>query len=266
MVLDALRSTSSSSSLQQIAISITMKLPGCSRAAPSEMNDFAFSKSIQLFSVVIIKKVESRISSILICGCSDNILDLLRFIIVLSCYCGLSEQQFGFPEPFPNRGSSQSAPSAVKVSQWLPAGQELVFSNSESTNNVGSSSTTQRPNSNPSAPVFVNNVPVIATLVPFMPTATTASPSFLACFERCPTTSEYNPICANNRQLYANEQKFNCARLCGAGKLIVYLYRVWSRAYRCTYVCLSVCKHFRDVKMQVNGENIKQNISRKENK
>lgn len=266
MVLDALRSTSSSSSLQQIAISITMKLPRCSRAAPSEINDFAFSKSIQLFSVVIIKKVESRISSILICGCSDNILDLLRFIIVLSCYCGLSKQQFGFPEPFPNRVSSQSAPSAVKVSQWLPAGQELVFSNSESTNNVGSSSTTQRPNSSPSAPVFVNNVPVIATLVPFMPTATTASPSFLACFERCPTTSEYNPICANNRQLYGNEQKFNCARLCGAGKLIVYLYRVWSRAYRCAYVCLSVCKHFRGIKMQMNGKNIKQNISRKENK
>ncbi|CAD7003725.1 unnamed protein product [Ceratitis capitata] len=44
---------------------------------------------------------------------------------------------------------------------------------------------------------------------------------FLDCFGNCPTTSEYNPICASNQQQYQNPQKFDCARRCGADIQIV---------------------------------------------
>ncbi|XP_037825987.1 uncharacterized protein LOC119613981 [Lucilia sericata] len=58
-------------------------------------------------------------------------------------------------------------------------------------------------------------------MVPFIAAATTPTPQFLDCFSRCPTTSEFNPICASNREQYGNEQKFNCARQCGADIEIV---------------------------------------------
>ncbi|XP_073843977.1 uncharacterized protein [Musca autumnalis] len=138
------------------------------------------------------------------------------FWLCAMCICQLpvsSHPQFGF-----GRNDVRSAPSAIVVRQLLP-GQELIFSNSESPNSV--ESLTERPNVSGIYPVFVNNVPVYPTLTPFLPQTTTPSPQFLECIQRCPTTSEYNPVCANNRQMYGNAQKFNCARRCGANIEIV---------------------------------------------
>ncbi|KAL5290883.1 hypothetical protein ACFFRR_010337 [Megaselia abdita] len=47
-------------------------------------------------------------------------------------------------------------------------------------------------------------------------TTTNPPPGFFNCLQNCPTTPEYNPICGSNRVQYFNEQKFNCARRCGA--------------------------------------------------
>lgn len=107
----------------------------------------------------------------------------------------------GFPRPRQNNFNFQSG---LSNPNWLNPGQALVFA-----------TTTARPQD---SIVFINNQPAVATMVPFIPSATTPSPEFLDCFGRCPTTSEFNPICASNRQQYGNEQKFNCARQCGAGK------------------------------------------------
>lgn len=74
--------------------------------------------------------------------------------------------------------------------------------------------------------VLVNNQRTVATMAPFVSTAA-PSQQYLQCFGSCPTTSEYNPICGSDMQLYQNEQKFNCARNCGAGEycdyIVVYL-------------------------------------------
>ncbi|KAH8408390.1 hypothetical protein KR215_004755 [Drosophila sulfurigaster] len=69
--------------------------------------------------------------------------------------------------------------------------------------------------------VLVNNLPVVGTMAPFVTAASAPTPQFLDCFGRCPTTPEYNPICGSDRQLYLNEQKFNCARFCGRDVQIV---------------------------------------------
>ncbi|XP_030557363.1 uncharacterized protein LOC115760247 isoform X2 [Drosophila novamexicana] len=69
--------------------------------------------------------------------------------------------------------------------------------------------------------VLVNNEPVVGTMTPFVSAAPAPTQQFLDCFGRCPTTPEYNPICASNRQMYLNEQKFNCALFCGADIRIV---------------------------------------------
>uniref|UniRef100_A0A1I8ND39 Uncharacterized protein n=1 Tax=Musca domestica TaxID=7370 RepID=A0A1I8ND39_MUSDO len=141
---------------------------------------------------------------------------LLLFVIHICHMPAAGHPQSGF-----RLGSNElrSAPSAIVVRKLLQPGQELIFSNSESSNSV--ESFTDAPNTGGTYPVFVNNVPVYPTLPPFLPRATTPSPEFLACIQRCPTTSEYNPICASNRQMYGNEQKFNCARRCGANIQIV---------------------------------------------
>ncbi|KAH8347549.1 hypothetical protein KR059_012483 [Drosophila kikkawai] len=68
--------------------------------------------------------------------------------------------------------------------------------------------------------VLVNNVLVRGGITPFV-TAPPPTQAFLDCFGRCPTTPEYRPICGSNMQLYLNEQKFNCARFCGADIQIV---------------------------------------------
>lgn len=70
--------------------------------------------------------------------------------------------------------------------------------------------------------VLINNRPVVATMAPFVPAAP-PNQQFLQCFGTCPTTPEYNPICGSDMQLYQNEQKFNCARFCGAGELCEYV-------------------------------------------
>ncbi|KAM8710967.1 hypothetical protein ACLKA7_017580 [Drosophila subpalustris] len=69
--------------------------------------------------------------------------------------------------------------------------------------------------------VLINNRPVLATMAPFITAATAPTAQFLDCYGRCPTTAEYNPVCGSDRQLYRNEQKFNCARFCGADVQIV---------------------------------------------
>ncbi|XP_017067238.2 uncharacterized protein LOC108105269 [Drosophila eugracilis] len=44
---------------------------------------------------------------------------------------------------------------------------------------------------------------------------TTQSPRYYACFQSCPATSEYNPICGSDNVNYYNENRFNCALNCG---------------------------------------------------
>ncbi|XP_013115640.1 uncharacterized protein LOC106093172 [Stomoxys calcitrans] len=146
----------------------------------------------------------------------------LCLLIGISCIvCLTNQQQFPFPGSFPTFLQSRLNPSLAKNSRWLPPGQQLVFSRNEDNVERAGSETTASPMGTTSNPVFVNNVPVIPTLAPFLPTVTTASPQHLECIRQCPTTSEYNPICASNRQMYGNEQKFNCARNCGADIQIV---------------------------------------------
>lgn len=112
--------------------------------------------------------------------------------------------------------------SSLKHENWLHPGQELVFVTTTP------KPTTLRPGqelvfvtTTSEAPantvVYVNNQPTVPTMVPFKPIATTSTPEFLLCLSKCPTTSEFNPICATNREVYGNEQKFNCARHCGTG-------------------------------------------------
>ncbi|XP_075161000.1 uncharacterized protein LOC142233833 [Haematobia irritans] len=147
--------------------------------------------------------------------------ELLKFLLFFwllmnvqwCCGHALAQQQSNVPERGLHRVSS---PSLIKVNHWLLPGQELVFSTIESNQqNNGLTSST------PSSSVIVNNVPVNPTIVPFIPMATTSTPEFLECIRLCPTTSEYNPICASNRVVYGNEQKFNCAQSCGADIRIV---------------------------------------------
>ncbi|ALC43921.1 CG34454, partial [Drosophila busckii] len=82
-----------------------------------------------------------------------------------------------------------------------------------------------QPQSTPAPPaggkfVLVNNVPTLVTRAPFV-AAPPPTQQFLDCFGRCPTTPEYNPVCASNMQTYLNQQKFDCARFCGADIQIV---------------------------------------------
>ncbi|XP_017470818.1 PREDICTED: uncharacterized protein LOC108362393 [Rhagoletis zephyria] len=136
--------------------------------------------------------------------------------------------------PFFTPADDDFEPNTFTRPQWgrRPApGQPLIFSNdgqqkSGTTTQTTPPSTTTTTTTQLSSSVansnvvFVNNQPVIATMEPFI-AATTASPAFLRCFGSCPTTSEYNPICASNRQQYQNPQKFDCARRCGADIQIV---------------------------------------------
>lgn len=68
--------------------------------------------------------------------------------------------------------------------------------------------------------VLVNNVRIPGAITPFV-SAPAPNQEFLNCFGSCPTTSQYSPICGSNMQQYMNEQKFNCARFCGADIQIV---------------------------------------------
>ncbi|XP_053955653.1 uncharacterized protein LOC128861508 [Anastrepha ludens] len=101
-------------------------------------------------------------------------------------------------------------------------GQPLIFSNEgqQTPSQTTTPRTQQSSNIGDSDVVFINNRPMVATMAPFT-ARTTASPQFLNCFGSCPTTSEYNPVCASNQQQYQNQQKFDCARRCGADIQIV---------------------------------------------
>ncbi|KAH8297686.1 hypothetical protein KR054_005661 [Drosophila jambulina] len=100
----------------------------------------------------------------------------------------------------------------------LGAAQDaLVF---QTTPPAPTSATPPTPSTSSSNWVLVNNVRVPGGLTPFV-TAPPPTQQFLDCFGRCPTTPEYRPICGSNMQLYLNEQKFNCARFCGADIQIV---------------------------------------------
>ncbi|XP_043282962.1 uncharacterized protein [Venturia canescens] len=44
---------------------------------------------------------------------------------------------------------------------------------------------------------------------------TTESPEVAQCRLRCPITSEYNPVCGSDQQVYSNPGKLSCARFCG---------------------------------------------------
>lgn len=55
--------------------------------------------------------------------------------------------------------------------------------------------------------------------LPVPPGVTEApSESFLRCFDACPTTSQYSPVCGSDQQSYHNMAKFDCAIACGASK------------------------------------------------
>ncbi|XP_065360697.1 uncharacterized protein LOC135954451 isoform X1 [Calliphora vicina] len=147
--------------------------------------------------------------------CFNKIFSIIVIVIISSCFKFSYQQDFPFNpfEPFPNfqrplRQNNFNTQSGLNNQNWLSPGQQLVFA-----------TTTSSPQDN--SVVFVNNQPAVPTMVPFIPAATTPTPQFLDCFSRCPTTSEFNPICASNREQYGNEQKFNCARQCGAAIEIV---------------------------------------------
>ncbi|XP_034482173.1 uncharacterized protein LOC117787690 [Drosophila innubila] len=107
---------------------------------------------------------------------------------------------------------------AVITSAQIPGQDFLIFATTtSSTPTIGT-----RPTARSTGDfVLINNMPVLATMAPFVDAAPAPTPEFLDCYGRCPTTAEYNPICGSNRQLYLNEQKFNCARYCGADVQIV---------------------------------------------
>ncbi|XP_004533434.1 uncharacterized protein LOC101459186 isoform X2 [Ceratitis capitata] len=128
--------------------------------------------------------------------------------------------------PFFRPTANSFEPNPFARPQWgRPGpGQPLIFSNGgnrQSPTITSTTTTTTPPTSNGDANVvFINNQPIVATIPPFT-APTTATPQFLDCFGNCPTTSEYNPICASNQQQYQNPQKFDCARRCGADIQIV---------------------------------------------
>ncbi|KQS43011.1 uncharacterized protein LOC26526910 [Drosophila erecta] len=103
----------------------------------------------------------------------------------------------------------------------LGAGQEpLIFETSPNPWNIGAATTSIPLSPTSSNFVLVNNVRIPGGLTPFVP-APAPTQEFLKCYGSCPTTSQYNPICGSNMQLYMNEEKFNCARICGADIQIV---------------------------------------------
>jgi len=104
---------------------------------------------------------------------------------------------------------------ALITSAQIPGQDFLIFATTTSSTPTMQTRPTTRPTGDF---VLINNMPVLATMAPFMAAAAAPTPEFLDCYGRCPTTAEYNPICGSNRQLYLNEQKFNCARYCGAGE------------------------------------------------
>uniref|UniRef100_A0A1B0BMT6 Kazal-like domain-containing protein n=1 Tax=Glossina palpalis gambiensis TaxID=67801 RepID=A0A1B0BMT6_9MUSC len=48
-------------------------------------------------------------------------------------------------------------------------------------------------------------------------TPTTDSPRFLTCWQSCPSTMQYNPVCGTDGVNYHNSGRLDCARRCGKG-------------------------------------------------
>ncbi|KAI9581359.1 uncharacterized protein LOC119637807 [Glossina fuscipes] len=46
-------------------------------------------------------------------------------------------------------------------------------------------------------------------------TPTTDSPRFLTCWQSCPSTMQYNPVCGTDGVNYHNSGRLDCARRCG---------------------------------------------------
>lgn len=53
------------------------------------------------------------------------------------------------------------------------------------------------------------------TPAPASTTTTTPGPAFYRCFNNCPTTSEYNPVCGSDGVNYHNAHKIRCTNECG---------------------------------------------------
>ncbi|KAH8380230.1 hypothetical protein KR009_009584 [Drosophila setifemur] len=53
------------------------------------------------------------------------------------------------------------------------------------------------------------------TTTTIKPQPTNPSPQYLDCLGKCPTTSEYNPVCGSDNINYQNNNKFECAVRCG---------------------------------------------------
>ncbi|XP_055844581.1 uncharacterized protein LOC129910985 [Episyrphus balteatus] len=70
-----------------------------------------------------------------------------------------------------------------------------------------------------SAPTQAPTVPNTSTTAPVQ--ATTPSKAFYNCVSRCPSTSEYNPICGSDSVNYHNLGRLNCAAMCGTAVTMV---------------------------------------------
>lgn len=53
-------------------------------------------------------------------------------------------------------------------------------------------------------------------LTPDPAASTTVSPRIQNCLKTCPVTSEYNPVCGSNGQIYNNRNYLRCAQFCGS--------------------------------------------------
>ncbi|XP_055912005.1 uncharacterized protein LOC129946022 [Eupeodes corollae] len=69
------------------------------------------------------------------------------------------------------------------------------------------------------APIVQDSTPTTTTAAPVQ--RTTPSSAYYDCVSRCPTTSEYNPICGSDSVNYHNMGKLNCAASCGTDVTMV---------------------------------------------
>lgn len=100
------------------------------------------------------------------------------------------QNQFGQPNQNQFGQQNNNFPNQGQFDQFGGQQQQQPFQN----NNFGQQFTTTTP-----API----------------SSTTPTQAFFACMNRCPTTSQYNPVCGSDNTLYNNDQKLNCANICG---------------------------------------------------
>ncbi|XP_050308809.1 uncharacterized protein LOC126745129 [Anthonomus grandis grandis] len=75
-----------------------------------------------------------------------------------------------------------------------------------------------------------NRQPIVSTQRPLNSNAEPGEGTTPAsiCESRCPTTSQYNPVCGDNNVTYSNISRLNCAVRCGK-KVRIAAYRACSR-------------------------------------